>query len=85
MALRKLVHKIVSSQSNIKTKVFTNRITMLMFFSINFHFCSDIQLGEVPIPDLFVSSGTENGDIIVIVLELFFFLKSLLPLFGGNV
>lgn len=77
MELRKLVHRMVSSQSKIKTKIRENN-TMLMSFSdvsAFFVFPSiDVKFGEVPVPDLIRGPGSENDNIVVIIFVGFLFL-----------
>jgi len=54
-----------------------------MFFSANL--ISNIELRQVSISNLIVSSGTKNGDIVVVILILIFLLKGLLSLLGSDI
>lgn len=70
MELRKLVQRMVSSQSKMKTRVskmgtvlvsFSKVIALLAFLPI------DVEFGEVPVSDLIRCPGSKDNNVVVIV------------------
>lgn len=68
-----------------KTKVFTNKSTVLVLFPVGLHLGANVEFGQIPISNLVIGSRTKNCDVVVVVLKLVFFLKGLFPLLCGYI